>query len=117
MPAEPTPHAGVLSRNPTPGRICTLMPLVSSSSKEPISKASAALTSPRGGIRGGGYYESQQIGKARLPADLYTPRQQSIKRTQPGLQKTHAQKGQSTQRPTLPALISVGCLGDWSKAG
>lgn len=43
------------SRNPIPGSEHTLMPLVSSSSNEPISKASAALTSPRGGIRGGGY--------------------------------------------------------------
>ena len=32
------------------------MPLVSSSSKDPISKASAALTSPLGGIKGGVYY-------------------------------------------------------------
>lgn len=31
-------------------------PLVSSSSKDPMSKASAALTSPLGGIRGGGYF-------------------------------------------------------------
>jgi len=31
----------------------TLIPFVSSSSKFPISKASAALTSPRGGINGG----------------------------------------------------------------
>ena len=31
-------------------------PFVSSSSKEPMSKASAALTSPRGGMRGGGYF-------------------------------------------------------------
>ena len=34
----------------------TLIPFVSSSSKFPISKASAALTSPRGGMRGGGYF-------------------------------------------------------------
>jgi len=34
----------------------TFMPLVSSSSNEPISNASAALTSPRGGMRGGGYF-------------------------------------------------------------
>ena len=34
----------------------TLMPLVSSSSKEPMSKASAALTSPLGGMSGGGYF-------------------------------------------------------------
>ncbi len=34
----------------------TFIPLVSSSSNEPISKASAALTSPRGGISGGGYF-------------------------------------------------------------
>lgn len=34
----------------------TLMPLVSSSSNEPISKASAAFTSPLGGIRGGVYF-------------------------------------------------------------
>ena len=39
---------------------CTLMPLVSSSSNEPMSKASAALTSPRGGIKGGGYWKSQR---------------------------------------------------------
>lgn len=32
------------------------MPLVSSSSNEPISNASAALTSPLGGIRGGVYF-------------------------------------------------------------
>lgn len=31
------------------------MPLVSSSSKEPMSKASAAFTSPLGGIKGGEY--------------------------------------------------------------
>ncbi len=37
-------------------RVCfTLMPLVSSSSKEPMSKASAAFTSPLGGIKGGEY--------------------------------------------------------------
>ena len=36
-------------------RPCTLIPFVSSSSKEPMSKASAAFTSPRGGINGGGY--------------------------------------------------------------
>lgn len=34
----------------------SLIPLVSSSSKEPISKASAAFTSPRGGISGGVYF-------------------------------------------------------------
>uniref|UniRef100_A0A6B0UZ86 Putative secreted protein n=1 Tax=Ixodes ricinus TaxID=34613 RepID=A0A6B0UZ86_IXORI len=34
----------------------SLIPLVSSSSKEPMSKASAAFTSPLGGIRGGGYF-------------------------------------------------------------
>lgn len=34
----------------------TLIPLVSSSSNEPMSKASAALTSPRGGISGGVYF-------------------------------------------------------------
>lgn len=34
----------------------SLMPLVSSSSKEPISKASAAFTSPLGGMRGGVYF-------------------------------------------------------------
>ena len=33
----------------------TLMPLTSSSSNEPISNASAALTSPLGGTSGGGY--------------------------------------------------------------
>lgn len=33
----------------------TLMPLVSSSSKEPMSNASAAFTSPLGGIKGGEY--------------------------------------------------------------
>jgi hypothetical protein len=32
------------------------MPLVSSSSNDPISKASAAFTSPRGGINGGWYF-------------------------------------------------------------
>lgn len=32
------------------------MPLVSSSSNEPMSNASAALTSPLGGIRGGVYF-------------------------------------------------------------
>lgn len=32
------------------------MPLVSSSSNEPISNASAAFTSPLGGIRGGVYF-------------------------------------------------------------
>jgi len=37
-----------------------LIPLTSSSSNEPISKASAALTSPLGGIKGGGYYEIEQ---------------------------------------------------------
>ena len=36
-------------------RSSTLIPFVSSSSKEPMSKASAAFTSPRGGISGGGY--------------------------------------------------------------
>lgn len=36
-------------------RPSTLIPFVSSSSKEPMSKASAAFTSPRGGISGGGY--------------------------------------------------------------
>lgn len=41
---------------------CTLMPLVSSSSNEPMSKASAALTSPRGGIKGGGYWKMQRSG-------------------------------------------------------
>ena len=34
----------------------TFWPLVSSSSNEPMSKASAALTSPRGGMSGGGYF-------------------------------------------------------------
>lgn len=34
----------------------SLIPFVSSSSKEPMSKASAALTSPRGGIKGGVYF-------------------------------------------------------------
>lgn len=34
----------------------SLIPFVSSSSKEPMSKASAALTSPRGGINGGVYF-------------------------------------------------------------
>lgn len=33
----------------------TLIPLVSSSSKEPMSNASAAFTSPLGGIKGGEY--------------------------------------------------------------
>lgn len=46
----------------------TLMPLVSSSSNEPMSKASAALTSPRGGIKGGGYWKSQRR-RVRLPGD------------------------------------------------
>lgn len=36
--------------------IYTLYPLVSSSSNDPISKASAALTSPRGGVNGGVYF-------------------------------------------------------------
>lgn len=34
----------------------SLIPLVSSSSNEPISNASAALTSPRGGMSGGVYF-------------------------------------------------------------
>lgn len=38
----------------------TLMPLVSSSSKEPMSKASAAFTSPLGGIKGGEYYRGRE---------------------------------------------------------
>lgn len=42
-------------------RVCfTLMPLVSSSSKEPMSKASAAFTSPLGGIKGGEYYRRRE---------------------------------------------------------
>lgn len=44
------------------------MPLVSSSSNEPMSKASAALTSPRGGIKGGGYWKSGRR-RVRLPGD------------------------------------------------
>ena len=36
--------------------IQTLIPFVSSSSKLPMSKASAALTSPRGGMSGGVYF-------------------------------------------------------------
>ena len=36
--------------------VLTLIPFTSSSSKEPMSKASAALTSPLGGIKGGGYF-------------------------------------------------------------
>lgn len=36
------------------------MPLVSSSSKEPMSKASAAFTSPLGGINGGEYYRRRE---------------------------------------------------------
>lgn len=39
--------------------VSTLMPLVSSSSKEPMSKASAAFTSPRGGIKGGEYWGAE----------------------------------------------------------
>lgn len=44
------------------GRPGTLIPFVSSSSKEPMSKASAAFTSPRGGISGGGYCSRAQAG-------------------------------------------------------
>ena len=58
-------------RNPPPqskAHKSTLMPLVSSSSNEPMSKASAALTSPRGGIKGGGYWKSQRR-RVRLPGD------------------------------------------------
>ena len=43
----------------TQHKIClqrTLIPFVSSSSNDPMSKASAALTSPLGGINGGGYF-------------------------------------------------------------
>lgn len=43
-------------RHSADGERCTLMPLVSSSSKLPISKASAALTSPLGGTMGGVYF-------------------------------------------------------------
>ena len=39
------------------------MPLTSSSSNEPMSNASAALTSPRGGIRGGSNYENIHSNK------------------------------------------------------
>ena len=42
---------------PAPRFQCTLIiPFVSSSSKDPISKASAAFTSPLGGMSGGGYF-------------------------------------------------------------
>lgn len=41
------------------------MPFVSSSSKEPMSKASAAFTSPRGGISGGGYCGGRGLASAR----------------------------------------------------
>lgn len=45
-----------------PGKASTLIPFVSSSSKEPMSKASAAFTSPRGGISGGGYCGRTRAG-------------------------------------------------------
>ena len=41
--------------------LLTLIPFTSSSSKEPMSKASAAFTSPLGGINGGGYWERERI--------------------------------------------------------
>lgn len=44
-----------------PSKVHTLIPFVSSSSKEPMSKASAAFTSPRGGISGGGYCAEQRL--------------------------------------------------------
>lgn len=49
----------------------TLMPFVSSSSKEPMSKASAALTSPLGGIRGGEYWQGKESRVTNgLPAEM-----------------------------------------------
>lgn len=45
------------------GERLTLMPLVSSSSKEPMSKASAAFTSPLGGIKGGEYCRRREGGR------------------------------------------------------
>lgn len=50
-----SPRAGLRAQVQGPARPSTLIPFVSSSSKEPMSKASAAFTSPRGGISGGGY--------------------------------------------------------------
>lgn len=62
-------------------RCSTLIPFVSSSSKEPMSKASAAFTSPRGGISGGGYCKGQGLDISRgeamgfliLPLDRLLP--------------------------------------------
>lgn len=57
----------------------TLIPFVSSSSKEPMSKASAAFTSPRGGISGGGYCgrtgagHQHRAGAPRRPASPGPP--------------------------------------------
>lgn len=50
------PKENVLNEKFSIKLLHVLAPFVSSSSKEPISKASAALTSPRGGINGGGYF-------------------------------------------------------------
>ena len=51
LPSKKNGAKGHINKNYT-----LALPFVSSSSKEPMSKASAALTSPRGGIRGGGYF-------------------------------------------------------------
>lgn len=54
----------------------TLMPLVSSSSKEPMSKASAAFTSPLGGIKGGEYCGRRGRTETRISAKKKKKRQE-----------------------------------------
>lgn len=73
----------------------TLMYFVSSSSNEPMSKASAALTSPRGGMRGGGYLR-------RYTNCQSMPRKKSCSRTSRDLQ---SQNNQSLAN-TNPQIIS-----------
>lgn len=69
--------------------ICTLIPLVSSSSNEPISKASAALTSPRGGIKGGGYWKIQ-TSMVQFSDDRMAPSQPNILQRQHSARYPHA---------------------------
>lgn len=54
-----------------------MMPLVSSSSKEPMSKASAAFTSPLGGIKGGEYCGRRGRGEERRSSERVGRRRRS----------------------------------------
>lgn len=98
-----------------PLRPGTLMPFVSSSSKEPMSKASAAFTSPRGGIRGGGYCRRERGFRgvaARAPVPLPMP----CYRVPHLLQENHLPV-QALEEGLLLHLLSPGERGGVSAAG